>query len=218
MKWGCEHESVALNAYKEHVKENHTSFEVDVSGLLVNPLAPHLGATADGFVSCTCCGLGVIEIKCSFSVRHTTPTNASFFENNNGEFRLSRRHNYYYQIQGQTVISERDFVCWTPNDLFIERIEYDDDMVSKMITTLETFYINVILPRVLCGLDSGENSVSDDIFCVCRRGESGKMIHCDSPQCEIGWYHYACLRLEQDFQPDEWFCPECEKTHEHLDY
>ena len=96
MKWGCEHESIALNAYKQQVTNKHTSFNVDVGGLLVNPIAPHLGASPDGFVSCSCCGIGVIEIKCPFSVWHTAPTNAALFEKSVNGFQLCRKHNYYY--------------------------------------------------------------------------------------------------------------------------
>ncbi len=50
------------------------------------------------------------------------------------------------------MVSERlycDFVCWTPVGIHIERIMYDDEMVSKMITTLDKFFINVILSNVL---------------------------------------------------------------------
>ena len=68
-----------------------------------------------------------------------------------------------------------------------------------------------------CGLDYGEKIHSDDVFCICRRGESGKMIECDSPQCEIGWYHYSCIQLQDDFESDQWFCPQCEKNRNHLD-
>ena len=48
------------------------------------------------------------------------------------------------------MISEHlycDFVCWTPAGLHIERIEYDDELVSEMVTRLDKFFINVILPN-----------------------------------------------------------------------
>ncbi len=126
MKWGCEHEVIAFEAYKKQMEPVHTLFEADSSGLLVQSTAPHLGAFADGFVSCECCGLRVIEIKCPFSIRHMEPTNASYLEKNDtAGFRLSKKHNYYYQVQGQMMISERlycDFVCWTTVGLYIERI------------------------------------------------------------------------------------------------
>ena len=222
MTWGIEHENIALNAYKKQLESSHVSFEVDAGGLLVNPLAPHLGASADGYVSCSCCGLGVVEIKCPFSVRDSSPNNASFLDKiQNGHIRLSRKHNYYYQIQGQMLITERsygDFVCWTNLGLYIERIEYDDDFVTKMVKALDKFFIEIILPKVLCGVDchSREDLVNNDVHCFCRRGESGKMIACDSLQCKIGWFHYSCLKLKEDFEPVEWFCPQCQTDRTHL--
>ena len=52
-------------------------FEIEFAWLLVNPLSPHLGVSPDGLVSCSYCGLRVLEIKCPFSVRHTVPTRAA---------------------------------------------------------------------------------------------------------------------------------------------
>ena len=213
MKWGCDHESDALAAYKQQVKNNHISFEVDAAGLLINPLAPHLGASPDGFVSCSCCGLGVIEIKCPFSIRHTDPINAPFLEDNCGSVRLSPKHNYYHQVQGQMLISEClycDFICWTPVGIHIERISFDDEMASEMVVKLNEFFIDVILPSILCG-SSSVHSEDAEVFCICRRGEFGKMIECDSPWCEIGWFHCSCLNLANDFEQNEWFCPQCKK-------
>lgn len=114
IRWGKEHESIALEVYRKQLEMVHSQFEVESSGLLVNPLAPHLGASADGFVSCECCGLGVLEIKCPFSNRNTLPTDVSYLEKVDDSFRLFKNNNYFYQVQGQMLISERsycDFVC-----------------------------------------------------------------------------------------------------------
>lgn len=192
---------------------SHTQFKVEASGLLVNPKTPHLGATADGMVSCKCCGLGLLEIKCPFSNRDMAPTNAPYLEKmNNAGFRLSKRHNYFYQVQGQMMIYERsycDFVVWTTVGLYVERIHYDSEMAMTMVTVLDKFFVSILLPKILCGYESEEKSLpSNQVFCVCRKKESGKMIECDSPSCEIGWYHYSCLRLPDNFEPiDEWYCP-----------
>lgn len=56
-------------------------------------------------------------------------------------------------------------------------------------------------------------------ICHCRKGESGKMIQCDNIYCEIGWYHYHCLNIPDDFEPmddEEWFCPDCESKQCHI--
>ena len=107
MCWGIENEAVARQAYIETMTENHMCFECETSGLYVNPVSPHLGASPDGIVCCQCCGQGLLEIKCPYSVRHTDPTTAVYMKpNENGGFSLDIKHNYYYQIQGQMAIFE----------------------------------------------------------------------------------------------------------------
>lgn len=103
--------------------------------------------------------------------------------------------------------------------LHIERIYYDNEMAMEIVNVLDRFFVNVILPKILCGCESEEKptELSNQVFCVCRQGESGKMIECDFPNCEMGWYHYSCLKLPDDFDPgEEWFCPQCEKLSRHL--
>ena len=138
---------------------------------------------------------------------------------------LRKKHDYYYQIQGQMAVLERsycDFVCWTPLDVHIERIFYDSEMVDSMIPKLDAFFIKVILPKILAGDEIGkqnhEQVNSGSKFCVCQRGEFGKMIACDSTECEFMWFHYSCVNLPNDFEPgnDEWLCPECTRRSEHL--
>ena len=47
----------------------HPDFSLSVSGLVVNPAWPFLGASPDGIINCTCCGMGVLEIKCPFTCK-----------------------------------------------------------------------------------------------------------------------------------------------------
>ena len=60
MKWGIEHERIAMDAYVQCISDEHESFEINPAGLYINPLAPHLGASPDGLISCDCCGLGIL--------------------------------------------------------------------------------------------------------------------------------------------------------------
>ena len=98
VEWGIDHENEARDAYVKKMKETHQSFEIELAGLYVNPLSPHLGASPDGLVSCLCCGLGVLEITCPFSVRHTVPTCAAYFEVKPEGVQLSQKHDYYFQV------------------------------------------------------------------------------------------------------------------------
>ena len=100
IRWGMEHESTAVSAYVSYSSADHSSLKALPCGLYVNPLAPHLGASPDGIISCDCCGLGLLEVKCPFSIREQLPTTVSYIEKGMDGFKLSRKHNYYYQIQG----------------------------------------------------------------------------------------------------------------------
>ncbi len=216
IKWGIDNEDTAREAYKQYMAKHHVSFEVKEAGLFVNPNAPHLGASPDGMVFCDCCDCGSLEIKCPYSVRDDTPTLASYFERNGDKYTLSKKHNYYYQIQGQIAILECsycDFVCWTPHGLNIERIYLDTDFITAMMPKLDKFFVTVILPEVLSGCNQQADQTTGK-FCFCQQGESGKMISCDSTDCKFVWFHYSCVNLSTDFEPDEeeeWLCPDCRK-------
>ena len=134
------------------MKETHQCFQIEFAQLCVNPLSLHLGASPDGLVSCSGCGLGVLEIKCPFSGRHTIPTHAAHFEVKPEGVQLSQKYDYYFQVLGQAAILERrycGFVCWTPVATHIERIDYDNRFVSTMIPKLEHFFLKAILSKVL---------------------------------------------------------------------
>ena len=50
----------------------------------------------------------------------------------------------------------------------------------------------------------------DQEHCICKSGESGKMILCDSKSCTIGWWHYECAKIKRAPAKDKkWFCPNC---------
>ena len=46
-------------------------------------------------------------------------------------------------------------------------------------------------------------------YCVCGKGEFGKMICCDNENCRIGWWHFGCAKLKKEPSGDLWFCDEC---------
>ena len=75
-------------------------------------------------MQCTCCGRGVVEVKCPFKCRtkfFKEASDESLFCLNcdaNDEFTLKTKHAYYYQLQLQMKLCEvdyGDFVVWRPN-------------------------------------------------------------------------------------------------------
>ena len=157
----------------------------------------------------------ILEIKCPYSLQDSIPTNAPYLTSSmDGEYKLSTTHKYYYQVQGQLGITGRpfcDFVCWTPQDIHVERILYDPDFFIEMELKLQNFFVSVILPRVLCGEDKENIQHPSELtgnFCYCRKGEFGDMVLCDSPSCKYGWFHFSCVNLSST-PTDAWFYPDC---------
>ena len=106
LKWGSEKEVEARIAYTNRVKKDHINFVVSLAGLNVNPKYPHLGASPDGYVSCDCCGKGLIEIKCAYKYREELPvsdhalTDKYYKDPISETVKLSTEHKYFYQVQG----------------------------------------------------------------------------------------------------------------------
>jgi len=133
-QWGCTHEAVAKEHYVKVRQESHADMSVVEGGLVINPEWPHLGASPDGIVQCTCCGKGVLEIKCPYCKhdQHIEVTAASCLTKAaDGSLQQDRSHAYYYQVQTQ---------------IFICKVEYCDFCVCKFPETGPSLYTKRIYP------------------------------------------------------------------------
>lgn len=93
-------------------------------GLFVDQNLNFLAASPDGLIN----NDGIVEIKCPSSIKHTTPqeaTNLNIIKylifNKNENIELKRTFPYYFQIQRQLHITQRQycyFIVWTPNGMF----------------------------------------------------------------------------------------------------
>ena len=156
-QYGCEHEDVAREKYIESYSRIHETFFVVKSGLILHPSYPFLGATPDGIVNCSCCGSGVLEIKCPFRCKEKSFEDAasqkSFcLEEDNGDLRLKVDHTYYYQVQLQMKIcyvEYADFVLWREDDMFVQRIVIDTEFIDDAINKTVPFIKLAILPELV---------------------------------------------------------------------
>ena len=144
IRWGIDNEDVARVAYHELADENHVGLKYSAAGLHLNPSFPHLGASPDGLKSCDCCGSGIIEIKCPYKYSPQDVQDPKFYLelDDEGELHLSKSHEYYYQVQGQLSVCEKDycdFVCWTPKGIHVERITQDPEHFKQTKTALDYF-------------------------------------------------------------------------------
>ena len=128
VRGGINHEDVARQEYIKEM-QSHISFKCTNAGLVVNPLFPHVGASPDGFIHCDCCGKGLVEIKCPYSAKDIHPNDLRGKPRSClGENSVVRSHAYFTQIQGQLVITERqycDLAVWTTEGITTERVFLD---------------------------------------------------------------------------------------------
>ena len=154
--WGKENEPVAIARYIQHMKMCNKDVTVAQTGLMINTDFPYLGATPDSLIKDISSPDpdGILEIKCPFKYRDVSPTEAAqnkdfYCELNDGTLTLKRRHNYYYQVQGQMAVASRkwcDFVVYSNNEVSVERIAFDEKFWMSMTPTLKDFYIRGLVP------------------------------------------------------------------------
>ena len=218
LQWGTIHEDVAREVYLELESEKHTNFQYLAAGLHVNPNFPHLGATPDGIIKCDCCGEGLIEIKCPYKHRdkhphHVDDTHFYLKKEEDGRMSLCHNHDYFYQIQGQLAVCEKeycDFICWTPEGIHVERILPDTTHFAETKCALDAFFLQVILPLLLTGKWTQMNintqaSQKTSGYCWCGGEDIGRMVACDNPTCKLEWFHYKCVGLKRK-PKGEWYC------------
>ncbi|CAN7988021.1 unnamed protein product, partial [Ixodes pacificus] len=219
--WGIDNEPRARAQYVEAMTSRHSNFECCDSGVHISFDHQFLAATPDGVVSCDCCGAGVLEVKCPYSLRECTiieltSWNSSSITLPDGDaLQLKRKHAHFWQIQMQMFVCQvkySDYVVWTTTKIFIERIFLDNDFCARMFLKSTHFFKRVLLPELRYRYTSQpvqkqtyENGGNEDVYCLCDEPEYGKMVMCDNPQCIRKWYHFACIGMKKAPQ-GQWLC------------
>ncbi|XP_075530168.1 uncharacterized protein LOC142563505 [Dermacentor variabilis] len=151
MRFGRQHEALAIQELEEHL-----GVQVQKCGLFVHPAHCYLAASPDGLVGKD----KVVEVKCPKSA--STMTIAEAMEqkklhymtiDRSGNIALKPRSDYWYQIQGQLNITERQacfFVVRTEKSLFVQEIARDDNFWSDhMLPLLSRFYRFCLVPELV---------------------------------------------------------------------
>jgi len=153
IQWGCTHESAAIAAY-----EKQTDKSVTPTGIWLSSTGC-LGASPDGLVDDD----KIIEVKCPYRLREASVvdqlTDSNFYVGLDDDGQCILKQNttegfkYYHQVQGNLALTQRhvcDFCVWTPQDMIIFPITYDDTWVGN-IEKLELFYRTHYLPAFITG-------------------------------------------------------------------
>lgn len=157
--WGTKNEKVALKIYAEIMKPSHIDFNIQETGICLNKTWLFMGASPDSKIECACCGKGVVEVKCPYTLKDKTilekcETDTNFCLTMVGDkFTLKKTHQYYYQVQAQIFlcnVSYCDFVLYSPHEAtFMERILPDDAFWVTNVEKAEQFFSRCVLPEML---------------------------------------------------------------------
>jgi hypothetical protein len=103
-------------------------------GFVIHPDTPWLGASPDGLVydPSEPCPFGLIEMKCPNVKSYV---DCPYLKMTSGKLSLKKTHAYYWQVQGQMLITGMnwcDFVISTEEDMLIERVFRDSEVLEVM--------------------------------------------------------------------------------------
>ena len=157
IQWGNMFEPYARKRYIKEMQKSHKSFKCVETGLLISTEHPYLAASPDGITTCTCCGTGLVEIKCPWTSRQKkvseyVKTNQSFLELITGTntYTLKNNHPYRTQIQHQLYITGylyADLYVCLSSDQHRERI-YADPNYYQNISKFKKFFSEFIVPEL----------------------------------------------------------------------
>ena len=154
LKYGRNMEPIAKKKYLKYFTKEHKNTSSRESGLFVCKDKPFLGASPDLLVECSCCGQGIVEIKCPYSIVNKTPTsdNLPYLKTVEGKISLNRKHKYFAQIQGQMALSKRKwchFFIFTLKDQYLEKIVFEQSYWEKLQSNLTYFYVHYMAPKLV---------------------------------------------------------------------
>ncbi|XP_048582277.1 uncharacterized protein LOC125561824 [Nematostella vectensis] len=222
-KWGIDNECKARESYSFAIASDHLNLSAADCGFYINVKWPFLGASPDGLVMCDCCGIGLCEIKCPYKHRNTTIAESlndkgfCLHMTERGSIQLNTNHQYYHQVQCQlfgTDTAYCDFVVWTEEDLFCQRILPDEEFWNTNLPKAISFFKKGLLPEVLKSIccepsELAQDSDEDGPWCFCQEDiEESMLVRCDKTNCSIKWFHMDCVGLS--IVPNgEWICTYC---------
>ncbi|XP_027048070.1 uncharacterized protein LOC113675668 [Pocillopora damicornis] len=145
LKYGRNMEKVAKDKYVKLFQREHKDAKFRECGLFIDESDQFIGASPDLLVECSCCGLGVLEVKCPYSIVNDLPSedNLSYLVKINGKIVLKEKHAYFAQIQGQMAVTKRTwchFLVYTQKGYHLALIKFNNDYWEKIKQNLIWFY------------------------------------------------------------------------------
>nr|XP_055034705.1 uncharacterized protein LOC129422685 [Misgurnus anguillicaudatus] len=144
MKRGLELEADAIWEYCQIKRVNHY-----FCGLVIHPDAPWLGASPDGIIfdPSEPCPFGLVEMKCPNVKSYV---DCPYLKMESGKLEIKKNHAYYWQVQGQMLITGMDwcdFVVSAEDDILIQRVYRDSDVLDAIRENVDRFYFYVYIQK-----------------------------------------------------------------------
>ncbi|KYN22628.1 hypothetical protein ALC57_04967 [Trachymyrmex cornetzi] len=178
MIYGRDQEELARKELAAKLKK-----KIKLCGLFIDYEYSYLGASPDGLIE-----NGLVEIKCPLSAKdltaeeavQTLPSLKNIFNKRNSD-KMNLNHRYFYQVQGQLNITQRDyciFAIWTPKSLKIVRVDRDDVFwKNQMLPRLTRFYLECMLPELVHSRHNRHMPIREPRYILEAKEEAVKKIN-----------------------------------------
>ncbi|XP_029659972.1 uncharacterized protein LOC115233600 [Formica exsecta] len=178
MKYGRDNENVARKELAMKLNK-----AIKLCGLFIDNENPFLGVSPDGLIEEN----GLVEIKCPLSAEHLTAEEAiktlpflkGIFDKKDPH-KMNRNHRYFYQVQGQLNITEREyciFAVWTPKSIKILHISTDNEFwKNEMLPFLTRFYYECMLPEIVDSRHNKHMPIRDPLYITEAKEKAAKEI------------------------------------------
>ena len=121
-----------------------------------------------------------------------------------------------------------DFVVWTKEEIYIERIYPIENFWLDKVARCKHIFVTAILPELFGKFysrtlraqsstareESSSETELQSTFCYCNGPEEGVMVGCDNDRCLYKWFHLECLSLKSAPKSKKWYYPDCRKQQE----
>ena len=159
IEYGLKNEANALDVLWTEFSQNHTSPQKHKMGLCLDPMLPILGGSPDMILSCECCGsipgeryYFVAEAKCPYKLRESGIKGWRELVYLTKNCELKESHTYYFQQTlycGILGYEKCLFIIWTPDGHLTLKLDFDEELFSKMRISAEKYYFRYYIKEFL---------------------------------------------------------------------
>ena len=146
LKYGRCMEQNAVDSFVKSFRINHKGVCLTECGLFLLRGQPYVGGSPDRIIEWSCCGKACVEIKCPYSIRHTSPLDSSvklsYMKNKDGTIYLNRKQ------MASTGLPHCYFYVWTTHGSFLEKLEFNETEWKETKNSLQNFYNNHYLKHL----------------------------------------------------------------------